>query len=359
MNNFKKCITIFLTLISSYAISQDLCYTKTCLDDTSFKIEAHSGKNYTKIKVIEQPNGPSWEANTNNLARNSVATINGLQRGKRYLISVSGRNRIWWLWSERCFYNEFIPLGVFGDISSNKSKYCEDEQITIRSNLNNNSSVGNLTVRKNGNDIFTTTKFSYNNPIDLKQVLSTPNNYGNTLNLTTGNYSIIFSVEESNSTLKGGCSKFFFVNFEITSNSLKEPLVTFNHKDTSLINIYTIYNICNSRNNDGVLLRVSRNIALNECERIDEKILIAISTFDTITGNSSNTQSIVYNFPYENLTFVKLKDIFPTYNFSNDITYKMVISGQTYYFKMNSWNDCLSVSNPRLNPRANLNRIRN
>ena len=112
MNKLKKCITIFIILISSYAISQDSCYTKTCLDDTYFKVEAHSGKNYTKIKVIEQPNGPSWEADTNNLARNSAATINGLQRGKRYLISVSGRNRIWWLWSERCFYNEFTSSNL-------------------------------------------------------------------------------------------------------------------------------------------------------------------------------------------------------------------------------------------------------
>lgn len=353
-------LVLVFVLVGAQVKSQEIstnrntasCYSKECHDNLYFKVSAHSGKNYTKLKVIEYPNGNSRQnSTTNNDPRNRPAGIDWLRRGKRYEIAVYGRNKTWLPWSYRCSYIEYVPEGVSGTISSNKDTYCEDEPISITYNLNNNSSIGFLIVRKNGNNVFTTTQFSYNSSINLKQVLSTPNNYGNTYNLTSGNYSIIFRVNEPGSA----CGKDFTVNFEIKNNSLKEPLVTFNYKDTSLVGTYTIHNICNSRNNDGVLLRINRDITLNVCERIDEKISITISEFNTLTGASTNTQSIVYNFPYANLTFIKLKDIFPTYSFRNNTNYKMVVSGQAYYFKMKSWGDCFSVSNPILSPRINSN----
>jgi len=259
-------------------------------------------------------------------------------------------------WKKGCEDSISVDPKIEGDISLVKSNFCEGEtgmltNSTIRNgekyvyDYYKQNNLGSWVLIKSlpiGGNV---------SPLDDLQYLFNDWNTGYFFN--PGEYKVVVRVSNSND------NKNFELLFTINPIILKSPIITFNHKDTSLIGSYTIHNICNSKNNDGVLLRVNRSIPLNECERIDEKISISISAFDIITGNSSNTQSIVYNFPYGNLTFVKLKDIFPTYNFSNNITYKMIISGQTYYLRMKSWNDCLSVSNPRLNPRTNLNRIGN
>ena len=333
------------------------CYTTECQDELYFKIYAHSGKNYTRIRVIEEATGiVRQNSTTNNNAVNTPASVDWLKRGRKYKVIVYGRNSQYWFWNDVCqdFDYKYFPKGVSGDITPNKSTYCEDEPINITPNLNNNSSIGFLMVRKNGNDVFTTTKFNYNSTFDLKQILNTPNNYGNTYNLTPSNYSIIFRVNEPNSA----CSKNYTVNFEIKNDLLKKPLITFNYKDNSLTGVYNIHNVCNSRNNDGVWLRINRNITLTECERIDENFSITISEFNTTTGNSSNPQSINYNIPSTNMILIKLKGIFSTYNFINNQIYKMDISGQIYYFRMKSWNDCFLLQNPSSVPNHSRPRIR-
>ena len=305
----------------------------------------------TRIIVTDIVSGQVWQKTT---AFHSVPTIFNLPHGRSYHASVKSRfGRLNPIWTSECGTDFTLPNDVIGSVNLQNGKdiFCEDESIIVNTSVSNEVEH-EWRFYKNSILIKTLPVGNALSPIEDLQYLY--NDWQVGYYFPPGNYRVELLASNSAS------SKVFTVNFEVKNPTGVKPEVEIISKqeitETHPMGNVAVSISCNNKNNDGPILKITRNQNLPRCNFIDENITISIQKLDLISGNHDNP--ILRTIPTNGLTILKLKDYFSNVNFVSGDYY--LIANKVVKIESYNTGDCaLIISNGALKKRTRQTRASN